>query len=113
MPVSVFFITTVLSQTHLSEGTALDYFKELIWDDTLQQDRFFAYAHNKVNGADSASCLAGVVCSRTRAEFSHRGATVYYKQLQFGEANAHISFHENDTRKIDKIECVKVEPDID
>jgi hypothetical protein len=46
-------------------------------------------------------------------ELFHKGATSSYKQIQFGEANVQITFHENDRKQIDAVDCVLVEPDID
>ena len=43
----------------------------------------------------------------------HPGATRSYKQIEFGEANVQLTFHENDTNTIDGVDCVMVEPDID
>ena len=43
----------------------------------------------------------------------HPGATRSFKQVQFGEANVQLTFHEGDTRTIDGTPCVEVEPDID
>jgi len=36
-------ITTALGQINLPQGTPLDYLKRILWDDSLAQDRFFAY----------------------------------------------------------------------
>jgi hypothetical protein len=36
-------ITTAMAQIQLPIGTPLDYLRQLAWDDTLAQDRFFAY----------------------------------------------------------------------
>jgi hypothetical protein len=33
--------------------------------------------------------------------------------LTFGEANVQLTFHENDAKAIDGVNCVMVEPDID
>jgi hypothetical protein len=106
-------VTTAMSQMHLAEGTALDYFKELSWDDSLQQDRFFAYADKRLIDQVKLAAEQGLFAPEPGAGFFHKGATLSYKQLQFGEANVQISFHESDTRKVDKVECVKVEPDVD
>ena len=43
----------------------------------------------------------------------HPNATSSFKQVQFGEANVQLTFHEKDTKKIDGAQCIKVEPDID
>src|SRR5574337_1278721 len=39
--------------------------------------------------------------------------TSSYKQIQFGEANVQLTFHEGETQSIDGVDCVGVEPDID
>src|SRR5215471_12273140 len=39
-----FNLVTAMSQIHLPSKTPLDYIKELIWDETMGQDRFFAWA---------------------------------------------------------------------
>jgi len=43
----------------------------------------------------------------------HHGATDSYKQTQFGEANLQLTFHANDTKMVDGVSCIKMEPDID
>ncbi len=43
----------------------------------------------------------------------HPGATRSYKEIEFGEANVQLTFHENDRLEIDGVNCVMVEPDID
>ena len=43
----------------------------------------------------------------------HGDATSSFKQIQFGEANVQLTFHEKNRRTIDGIDCVYVEPDID
>jgi hypothetical protein len=40
----------------------------------------------------------------------HKGATCSFKQVQFGEANIQLTFHENDPAPDG---CVSVEPDMD
>jgi len=43
----------------------------------------------------------------------HPGATCSWKQIEFGEANVQLTFHEGDKRSIGDVACVMVEPDID
>jgi hypothetical protein len=43
----------------------------------------------------------------------HPGATRSFKQIQFGEANLQVTFHEQSTTTVDGVECLKVELDID
>src|SRR5262249_52107044 len=40
---SLLNLCTAMGQIFLSAGTPLTYIKQVIWDDTLAQDRFFAY----------------------------------------------------------------------
>jgi hypothetical protein len=110
---ALFNITTALRQICLAEGTALDYFVELIWDDSMQQDRFYAWADQRLIDQVKLAADHGDFAPELGAEIFHPGATLSYKQVQFGEANVQLSFHELDVKKIGDIECVKVEPDID
>jgi hypothetical protein len=41
-------ITTAMQEIALHDGTPLDYLKQIIWDDTLAQDRFFGYCDVKL-----------------------------------------------------------------
>ena len=106
-------ITTAMQQIHLPEGTPLDYLLELLWDDSMAQDRFFAWADSRLIDQVKLAAEQGEFEPEHGAGFFHAGATLSYKQVQFGEANVQLSFHETETREIDGIACVKVEPDID
>jgi hypothetical protein len=110
---ALFNIATAMDQIHLPQGTPLDYLIELIWDDSMQQDRFFAYGNKALIEQVKLAAAQGEFAPEPGAGFFHPGATLSYKQVQFGEANVQLTFHENDTRTIDGIACVKVEPDID
>lgn len=111
-----FNLATAMSQIFLPVGTPLGYIRELIWDDAKQQgikqDRFFAWADRK---------LVDQVIQAGPKQFApevgtalfHPGATRSWKQVQFGEANVQLTFHEGQTQKIDGVDCVVVEPDID
>ena len=106
-------LATAMSAIGLNQGTPLDYIKGVIWDNTLAQDRFFGYADPEL----IAQIIAGTP-KIFRPEFDpsifHGTATRSWKQIQFGEANVQLTFHENDpTMQIDGISCVKIEPDID
>jgi hypothetical protein len=107
-------LVTAMSAINLPVGTPLDYIKEVIWDDTFAQDRFFGWADPKI--------IDQIVTATVQKEFApeldpslfHGTATRSWKQIQFGEANVQLTFHENDAAKqIDGINCVKIEPDID
>jgi hypothetical protein len=107
-----FNIATAMGAIYLPVGTPLDYLKELIWDE-MGQDRFFAYADKRL--IDQVGQAAGhrEFAPEFGSGLLHPGATKSYKQVQFGEANVQLTFHEGDTKQIDGVDCVKVEPDID
>ena len=108
-----FNLVTAMLQIQLPVKTPVDYIKELIWDDTMQRDRFFAWA--------DPALIDQVIQAADHKQFSpevgtavfHTGATRSWKQVQFGEANVQLTFHENNKKTIDGIDCVMVEPDID
>jgi hypothetical protein len=108
-----FNLVTAMSQIHLPVKTPLDYIRELIWDDTMQQDRFFAWA--------DPALIDQVIQATAHKQFApevgtaafHPGATRSWKQIQFGEANVQLTFHEGNKKTIDGVDCVMVEPDID
>src|SRR5262249_7358566 len=110
---ALFNITTALSEIHLPELTALDYFVQLMWDDSLQQDRFFARARESLIEQVRIAAHQGKFDQEHGAEVFHPGATLSYKENRLGEANVQLTFHENEKREIEGTQCVKVEPDID
>lgn len=106
-------LTTAMSKIQLPAGTPLDYIKEIIWDGSFAQDRFFGYADKKLVDQVKLAAQQGEFAPEIDPQIFHAGATSSYKQIQFGEANVQLTFHEGDTRQIDGIDCVQVEPDID
>src|SRR5712692_329287 len=68
-------ITTATKQINLPLGTVFDYFKELIWDDTLAQDRFFVYADDAVIDQVKLAAAQGVFAPEFGASIFHPGAT--------------------------------------
>ena len=89
-------IVTALGQTHLSVGTALSYMRELNWDDTLQQDRFFGLADRVLLEQVEIAAAQGLFEPGVGPGIFHPGATSSFKQVQFGEANLQLTFHEED-----------------
>src|SRR5947207_8976721 len=104
-----------MDQIHLPQGTPLDYLKAVIWDlegdSAMARDRFYGWADPAI--------LEQLRLAKIQKEFAdapfglHKGATKSFKQVEFGEANVQLTFHENDKLMIDGINCVKIEPDID
>lgn len=109
-------LVTAMSQMYLPVGTPLDYIQEPIWDDSQQQgmkqDRFFAWADRKLIDQVIQAGPKYFAPELGTALF-HSGATRSWKQVQFGEANVQLTFHEGQTRTIGGVDCVVVEPDID
>ncbi|HEX3968115.1 MAG TPA: hypothetical protein VHW70_09130, partial [Edaphobacter sp.] len=57
----------------------------------------------------------GLFSQESAAAVFHPGATNSWKQIQFGEANVQLTFHEkdSDSKVINGVKCVTLEPDID
>jgi hypothetical protein len=108
-----FNLVTAMSQIQLPVKTPLDYIKQLIWDDTMQQDRFFAWADTAVIDQVIQATAHGEFAPEVGTAAFHAGATRSWKQIQFGEANVQLTFHENDKKTIDGVDYVMIEPDID
>jgi hypothetical protein len=110
-------ITTAMEQIHLPLGNPLDYLKRIVWDQPdnfpMAQDRFFGWADPAlIKQLDQATQQKPKTFENAPAGL-HPGATRSYKQIQFGEANVQLTFHENDRREVNGVNCVLVEPDID
>ncbi len=112
-----FNLVTAMSQIHLPTGTPLDYIQQLIWDNSGGQepkrDRFFAWADSKMVDQVAQAAAQGQFAPEVGTALLHPGATRSWKQIQFGEANVQLTFHENQKQNVNGIDCVVVEPDID
>jgi len=106
-------ITTAMGQIHLPHGTPLDYLKRVLWDDSLGKDRFFAYCDPELLNQVRTAAAQGEFAPEVGPGFFHPGATASWKQIQFGEANVQLTFHEDEETKINGLTCIVVEPDID
>jgi hypothetical protein len=106
-------ILTACSTIILAHGTVMDYLKELVGGESMAQDRFFAFADAKLLREVKEAAAQGEFVPEMNPGILHPGATSSFKQVQFGEANVQLTFHENDTRTIGGVSCVKVELDID
>jgi hypothetical protein len=112
-------LTTALSQLRLASGTPTDYLKELIWDNSMTQDRFFAWADAKL--VDQVATVArsqGFAFKPDAGYFlSANGAfgpaTRSYRQTEFDAANLQLGFHERNRHVINGIDCIIIEVGID
>jgi len=110
-----------MSQIVLSQGTPLDYFKQLHWKDpnlnpdpfAPANDRFFAWCDVRLIDQIKIATRAGMFAPELNPGLFHPGATSSWKQIQFGEANVQLTFHEGSKQTLDGVDCVLVEPDID
>ncbi len=104
-----------LSQVALPQGTPLDYMKQLRWDLPFApaQDRFFAWCDIGLIDQVKAAAAAGKFAVENSPGIFHPGATSSWKQIEFGEANIQLTFHENEKLVVNGVNCTMVEPDID
>lgn len=106
-----------MSQINLQHGTPLDYLKQICWTvDSIPapaQDRFFAWCDVELFNQVQTAARAGLFAEENAPQLFHPGATHSWKQIQFGEANVQLTFHEDSKRVIDGVNCIIVEPDID
>ncbi len=110
---SLLNLVTAMKTIQLPSKTPLDYFKEILWDDSLVQDRFFGFADKSLVDQVRRAAMEHEFASEPNPGLFHPDATSSLKQIQFGEANVQLTFHEKDTKKIGGVDCIKVEPDID
>jgi hypothetical protein len=107
-------IWTAMEGIFLGDGSPVDYLKQLDWNtQPPAPDRFYCYADPNLVTEVVQAASKGVFDREANPQAFHHGATRSYKQVQFGEANVQLTFHENDTQTIDGMSCVLVEPDID
>ena len=106
-------ITTAMGHIFLPAGTALSYLKQIIWDESMAQDRFFAYCDAALIDQVRQAAEQKHFAPEFGASIFHPGATASWKQVQFGEANVQLTFHEGSTKIIDGMLCMVVESDID
>src|SRR5205085_3455604 len=108
-------LTTAMTAIHLPDGTPLDYLKGLRWDgNSIKQDRFFAYCDKRLVDQIKLAVTQHTFEPSPGFEMFHKGATSSYKEIQFGEGNVQLTFHENDpVDDIGGVPCTVVEADID
>ena len=110
---AVLNILTAASAILLGHGTVLAYLKELVWGKSMAQDRFFAFAREELLQEVKEATRQGEFVPEMNPGMLHPGATSSFKQVQFGEANVQLTFHERDTKTLGGVRCVEVELDID
>jgi len=106
-------ITTAVRQINLPQGNPLEYLKQILWDTSLTEDRFFAYCDRELMNQVRTATAHGEFAPEIGPGFFHPGATASWKQIQFGEANVQLTFHEEEKATIGGVRCIVVEPDID
>jgi hypothetical protein len=99
-----------MTQISLAQGTPLDYIKELRWDCVYSpaRDRFFAWCDPTLIDQVKIGTKAGMFAVENNPGLFHPGSTSSWKQIQFGEANVQLTFHENDKKVINGMECIMV-----
>jgi hypothetical protein len=97
----------------LAAGSPLQFYKELVWDGSMKQDRFFAYADRALLAQVRAASEQQIFAPEQACGAFHDGATCSYKEIAYDEANVQITFHEHATKTIGGTECCAVETDMD
>jgi len=99
----------------LSQGTPLDYIRQLRWDGNFApaQDRFFAWCDRSLIDQVRVAATKKLFSEEPAPGLLHPGATHSWKEVHYGEANVQLTFHENDAQKIGAVDCVTLEIDID
>jgi hypothetical protein len=92
--------------------TPLSHIKQILWDDTLAQDRFFAYTDVRLIDEVRAAAHRGLFAPEPGAAIFHPGATASWKQVLFGQGDVQLTFDENATKQIGDTDCILLEPDI-
>jgi len=106
-------LTTAMQQISLPQRSPLDYFKALDLP-ALAPDRIFGYADASLVEQVRLAAQQGAFDTEPAIDLSmHGDATCSFKQIQFGEANVQLTFHEHNRKTIGGVDCVYVEPDID
>jgi hypothetical protein len=95
--------------------TPLDYLKDIHWDNTFAQDRFFGYIDPAMIPAVVATAADGGFAQEQDPGALHPGATLSYKQTEYDYSNVQLTFHQNaaDLKMVGDLECVLFEPDMD
>jgi hypothetical protein len=106
-------LTQAMAEINLDGRTPLSYFKQICWDNTMAQDRFFGYVNPAIIPVVRAAAAKGEFAEEKSCEQFHPGSTCSWKQVAFPIANVQLTFHEHDEKLIDGVTCVKIEPDID
>ncbi len=105
--------TTAMEQHFIPAATPLEYFQLLTSQTTIEQDRNYGNPDARLIDQVRLAAQQGLFAPEPGTAAFHPGATSSWKQIQFGEANVQLTFHENDRRTINGIDCVLTEPDID
>lgn len=106
-------LTEAMSGIDLNGRSPLSYFKQICWDNSLAQDRFFGYVDPAIIPAIRAAAAKGEFAEEKDCAQFHPGSTCSWKQVAFPVTNVQLTFHEHDQQVIDGTTCVKIEPDID
>jgi hypothetical protein len=106
-------LTQAMSEIDLDGRTPLSYFRQICWDKTMAQDRFFGYVDPSIIPVVRAAAARREFAEEKDCATFHPNSTCSWKQIAFPVANVQLTFHEHDSIMIDGLKCVKIEPDID
>ncbi len=72
--------------------------EDILWDESLAQDRFFGYADKSIVDRVRRAAMQHEFAPEPNPGLFHPDATSSFTQIQFGEANAQLTFHEKDIK---------------
>lgn len=106
-------LAAALEAIDFRHGTALEHIEGLVWNESMQRDRFFAYARTDLlDDVKAAAASGGFALSRGAGRL-HPGAIISFKQTLLGEANVQLTFHHLEKMIVNGQACMLVEVDID
>ena len=92
----IFNLFTAMEQIHLPDRTPLQYLSQMIWD-KRRTGSLLRVGDRKLVDQVIRCVEAKTFVPEPASSLFHPGATRSYKQIEFGEANVQLTFHENDT----------------
>ena len=78
---SLLNLATAMKTIQLPNKTPLDYFEEILWDESLAQDRFFGYADKSIVDQVRRAAMEGEFAPEPSPGLFHPDATSSFKQI--------------------------------
>src|SRR6266568_3270657 len=83
-------LTQAMSEIDLDGRTPLSFFKQICWDNSMAQDRFFGYVDPAIIPIVRAAAAKGEFAEEKNCAEFHPGSTCSWKQIAFPVANVQM-----------------------